>query len=116
MPLTIGQVRGWGISLLHLSRDEFYMMRPGEFWEGMDAHNKEKEADRRHMGELVRGATLRLFNLQLKPEDRISDPTKFWAMPWDEPVHVDAELERLEAMTDKERAELARKFIEKIGW
>lgn len=91
-------------------------MRLGEFWEGMDAHNKEKEADRRHMGELVRGATLRLFNLQLKPEDRISDPAKFWAMPWDEPVQVDAELERLEAMTDKERAELARKFREKIGW
>lgn len=91
-------------------------MRLGEFWEGMDAHNKEKEADRRHMGELVRGATLRLFNLQLKPEDRISDPAKFWAMPWDEPVQIDAELERLEAMTDKERAELARKFREKIGW
>lgn len=91
-------------------------MRLGEFWEGMDAHNKEKEADRRHMGELVRGATLRLFNLQLKPEDRISDPSKFWAMPWDEPVQVDAELERLEALTDKERAELARKFREKIGW
>lgn len=91
-------------------------MRLGEFWEGMDAHNKEKEADRRHMGELVRGATLRLFNLQLKPEDRISDPAKFWAMPWDEPVQVDAELERLEAMTDKERAELARKFRKKIGW
>lgn len=91
-------------------------MRLGEFWEGMDAHNKEKEADRRHMGELVRGATLRLFNLQLKPEDRISDPAKFWAMPWDEPVQVDAELERLEALTDKERAELARKFREKIGW
>lgn len=91
-------------------------MRLGEFWEGMDAHNKEKEADRRHMGELVRGATLRLFNLQLKPEDQISDPAKFWAMPWDEPVQIDAELERLEAMTDKERAELARKFREKIGW
>lgn len=91
-------------------------MRLGEFWEGMDAHNKEKEADRRHMGELVRGATLRLFNLQLKSEDRMSDPAKFWAMPWDEPVQVDAELERLEALTDKERAELARKFREKIGW
>ena len=115
-PLTIGQVRGWGISLLHLSRNEFYMMRLDEFWEAMDAHNKEVEADRRHMGELVRGATLRLFNLQIAKKDRFTDPAKFWRMPWDEISTADEELERFEAMTDDERAENAKDFLNKIGW
>lgn len=88
-------------------------MRPGEFWEAMDAHNKEKEADRRHEGELARGVALRLFNLQVDKKSRISDPAEFWPMPWDEPK-VDEGLERLESMTNKERAEEARRFLERI--
>lgn len=114
--MTIGQVRGWGISLLHLSREEFYLMRPDEFWEAMDAHNQEKEADRRHMGELVRGAALRLFNLQLAAKDRISDPAKFWRMPWDEITAADEEQMKFDMMTDEQRAESAKEFLNKIGW
>lgn len=91
-------------------------MRLDEFWEAMDAHNQEKEADRRHIGELVRGATLRLFNLQIAKKDRIADPAKFWRMPWDEITTKDEELERFEAMTDEERAENAKEFLNKIGW
>ena len=90
-------------------------MRPDEFWEAMDAHNREKEADRRHMGELVRGAALRLFNLQLAAKDRISDPSKFWRMPWDE-AKIDEGLEYLQSLTQDERAEEAREFINRIGW
>lgn len=90
-------------------------MRPGEFWEAMDAHNKEKEADRRHMGELIRGAALRLFNTQVSKKDRIADPVKFWRMPWDIVV-IDEELERFNKMNDEERADNARSFIKKIGW
>lgn len=91
-------------------------MRLGEFWEALDAHNNEVEADRRHMGELVRGATLRLFNLQIAKKDRFTDPAKFWRMPWDESTTNDGELERFEAMTDEERAENAKNFLNKIGW
>ena len=91
-------------------------MRPGEFWEAMDAHNKEKEADRRHIGELVRGAALRLFNLQLAAKDRITDPARFWRMPWDDITVADEEQLQFEQMTDEERAESARKFLDKVGW
>lgn len=91
-------------------------MRLGEYWEALDAHNNEVEADRRHMGELVRGATLRLFNLQIAKKDRFTDPTKFWRMPWDDFTTTDGELERFEAMTDEERAENAKDFLNKIGW
>lgn len=88
-------------------------MRPGEFWEAMDAHNKEKEADRRHSGELARGVALRLFNLQVDKKSRISDPAQFWPMPWDEPA-TDKELERLQSMTDEQRAEEAKRFLARI--
>ena len=90
-------------------------MRLGEFWEAIDAHNKEKEADRRHAGELARGVALRLFNIQVSQQSRISDASVFWPMPWDD-VRVDDELERLEAMTDEERAEEVKKFLEKVNW
>ena len=88
-------------------------MRPGEFWEAMDAHNKEKEADRRHSGELARGVALRLFNLQVDKKSRISDPAQFWPMPWDEPA-TDKELERLQSMTDEQRAEEAKRVLARI--
>lgn len=90
-------------------------MRPGEFWEALDAHNKEKEADRRHTGELARGAALRLFNIQVTPKSRISDVTQFWPMPWDE-IKVDEEMERLEALSDSEKAEAVQEFLRKIDW
>lgn len=90
-------------------------MRPGEFWEALDAHNKEKEADRRHTGELARGAALRLFNIQVTPKSRIPDVTQFWPMPWDE-IKVDEEMERLEALSDSEKAEAVQEFLRKIDW
>lgn len=80
----MGDIRGMAFGLLHLSRKDFFEMRLGEFWESMKAYRDDQESYRRHIGELVRGATLRLFNIQLKPNDRIREPSKFWRMPWDE--------------------------------
>jgi hypothetical protein len=90
-------------------------MRPGEFWEAMDAHSKEKEADRRHAGELARGASLRIFNALVTAKSRIADPAEFWRMPWDE-AKIDEGLEYLQSLTQDERAEEAREFINRIGW
>lgn len=90
-------------------------MRPGEFWEAMDAHSREKEADRRHMGELARGVAIRLFNIGVDKKSRFTDPAKFWPMPWDE-IKVDEELERLESMTNDEKADEAQRFLKRIGW
>lgn len=91
------------------------MMRPGEFWEAMDAHSKEKEADRRHAGELARGASLRIFNALVSANSRIGDPVEFWRMPWDE-AKVDEGLEYLRSLSPEERAEEARAFVNRIGW
>lgn len=113
--LTIGQVRGWAFGLLKLSRKDFYEMRVGEFFEALLAFREEKEADRRHLGELVRGATLRLINIQLRPKDRMKDPAKFWEMPWDETDDENQEeIERLNSLTDEERTAEAKKFLELI--
>lgn len=92
-------------------------MRMGEFWEAIDAYWEEKAADRRHIGELVRGAALRLFNIQLKRKDQITNPAKFWRMPWDEDqVAAEAEeIKRLNALSDEERQEEINKFYQRIG-
>lgn len=91
-------------------------MPVGEFWEALGAHQREVEAERRHMGELVRGAALRLFNINLKRKDQIRDPRKFWEMPWDEPSEEEEQVKALEKMTDEQRAASARSLLQKIGW
>lgn len=94
------------------------MMRPGEFFEALSAYRAEKNADRRHMGELARGATLRLFNLMLKKKDKITDPRKFWAMPWDveETTTTERIVKELDALPEEERFKKASSLLQKIGW
>ena len=106
-------VRGWAISRLHLSPAEFGLMRPGVFWEAIVAWQADKEADRRHVAEVIRGVGVRLFNIQLKPKDQIKDVRKFLPLPWDE-ADEDPEVERLAHLTKVERDEEARAFMEKI--
>lgn len=92
-------------------------MRPGEFWEALSAHNEEVLADRRHIGELVRGATLRLFNLQVAQKHKMKDPAKFWPMPWDVPKEVgeQAEIHRLENLDEAGRQEEVNKFLSRLN-
>ena len=90
-------------------------MRPGEFFEALSAHQREKEDDRRHVGELVRGAVLRLYNSERKPVHQILDPAKFWRMPWDDPEDSEErEIERLNNLTPEEMREEADKFLRRI--
>lgn len=98
-----------------MTREEFYLMRPGEFFEALEAHQREKEDDRRHVGELVRGAVLRLYNSERKPVHQILDPAKFWRMPWDDPEDsVEREIERLNALSPEEAKAEAEKFLKRI--
>ena len=113
--LTLGTVRGWAISRLHLSPAEFGLMRPGVFWEAIVAWQADKEADRRHVAEVIRGVGVRLYNIQLKPKYQITDVRKFLPLPWDE-GDEDPEVERLAHLTKAERDEEALAFMEKINF
>lgn len=114
---AIGDVRGWAFGLLHLSRADFYEMRPGEFWEAWGAYLSEKNADRKHAGELARGIALRLFNIQLRKGDQIKDPSRFWRMPWDEDQDENERIvNELNALTDEERGQKAMELLRKVGW
>lgn len=108
-------VRGWAISRLGLSPAEFYLMRPGEFWEAIVAWRADKEADRRHVAEVIRGVGVRLFNIQLKPKDQIKDARQFLPLPWDADDE-DKEVDRLAHLTREERDAEARAFMEKINF
>lgn len=88
-------------------------MRPGEFWEAMRAYSDKLSADRRHIGELVRGAALRLWNVQVAKGHRITEPHKFWPMPWDETGGTD-EARRLASLSQEELQSEAEKFLNKL--
>ena len=90
-------------------------MRPGVFWEAIVAWQADKEADRRHVAEVIRGVGVRLFNIQLKAKDQIRDVRQFLLLPWDEDDE-DPEVARLESLTKEERDEAARAFMEKINF
>lgn len=90
-------------------------MRPGEFWEAIVVWQADKEADRRHVAEVIRGVGVRLFNIQLKPKDQIKDVRDFLPLPWDTDEE-DKEVERLAHLTKEERDKEARAFMEKINF
>lgn len=99
-----------------MTRSVFYETRPGEFWEALRAHEEEVIADRRHLGELVRGATLRLWNLQVAKETRVAKPAKFWPMPWDvEDVREEDEIKRLANLSEEETQEEVNKFLKRVN-
>ena len=92
-------------------------MRPGEFWEALAAYNEAKSADRIHIGELVRGATLRLFNLQVDKRYRKTDPRKYWPLPWDERQagSEQEEILRLARLTPEQTQNEVQKFFERLN-
>ena len=115
--MSMGDIRGLAVGVLGIRISDFYDMPVGVFWEALEAHYKEVEAERRHVGELVRGAALRLFNINLKKNDQIRDPRKFWPMPWDEPLDSeDKAMKEINEMTDEQRTASARDLLKKIGW
>lgn len=111
--MTVGMVRGMAVGLLRMSLEEFYGLRPAELFEALWAYRQERDADRRHIGELVRGATARLININLERCKQITDLAAFWPMPWDEPEDDDEEENRLRGLSEEERAEEIRKFMER---
>lgn len=111
--MTVARLRSWSIALLHISIGDFERMHLGDILDAMRIWQEDKMAERRHIGELVRGAALRLFNLQLKAKDRISDPVKFWRMPWDEdPDEVEKEVA---AWSQDERDNKAKEFLSRVN-
>ena len=100
-----------------MSREDFYSMRMGEFFEAMDAFRKEAEGGRIHVGNLVRGLAIRVFNLLVSKKDKFKDERKFWPMPWDEPDEDEAAevAKKLSSLSDEERQEKIKEFLTKVG-
>ena len=89
-------------------------MRPGEFWEAMMAWQADKEADRRHVAEVIRGVGVRLFNIQLKAKDQIKDVRKFLPLPWDDKDHETGEIDRLNNLSIADKAAEAQALLERL--
>lgn len=104
------KMKGWAYSLLHLSPDSFGRLTIPEFWAAMESHAEEKAADRKHIAELVRGATMRLWNLQVDAKFKCDDPAKFWEMPYDEKEPVT----NMNDLSQEERDRMAREFVNSL--
>lgn len=65
------------------------------------------------MAELVRGATLRLWNLQVDEKHKYTDPRDFWPMPYDN-IQEGRKAGDINNCTDEERSRMAREFLDKI--
>ena len=98
--------------------DDLDEMEEDVFWGAIRIQREEKDLDRRHIGELVRGAALRLFNLQVRKQDRIRDPRKFWPMPWDDSKEerAQAAAEQLQGMSRGERRGAQAESLERIEY
>ncbi len=101
-----------------MTREDFYSMRMGEFWEAMDAFRKEAEGGRIHVGNLVRGLCIRIVNLFVSKKDKVKDEREFWPMPWDEPNENGAAevAKRLAGLSDEDRQEKVNEFLSKLGY
>ena len=80
----------------------------------MMAWQADKEADRRHVAEVIRGVGVRLFNIQLKPKDQIRDIRKFLPLPWDDKDHETGEIDRLNNLSIADKAAEAQALLERL--
>ena len=73
---------------------------------------EDRNAERRHEAEVIRGVGLRLFNLQLAKGKSLK-PHEFMPFPWDEEERDDGGLSQ---MTEEERKASLDKLKELINW
>ncbi len=74
---------------------------------------EDRNAERRHEAEVIRGVGLRLFNLQLAKGKSLK-PHEFMPFPWDEEEKPDDG--GLFEMTEEERKASMEKLKELINW
>lgn len=99
-----------------MTREDFYSMRMGEFFEAMDAFRKEAEGGRIHVGNLVRGLCVRIVNVLVGKKEKVKDERDYWPMPWDEPKEDSAQevARRLSKMTPEEQQAKVNEFLSKL--
>lgn len=109
--MTIGRVRGWALSRLGLGPESFGLLRQGEYWEAMLVWIEDRNAERRHEAEVIRGGCLRLFNL-LADGNNLK-PNEFMPFPWDEESHDPGALEN---MTEEEKKASLDELMKHVKW
>ena len=80
----------------------------------MKVWQADKEADRRHVAEVIRGVGVRLFNIQLKQKDQIRDIRKFLPLPWDDKDNEAGEIDRLNNLSIADKAAEAQALLERL--
>ena len=87
-------------------------MRQGEYWEAMTVWIEDRNAERRHEAEVIRGVGLRLFNIQLAKGKSLK-PHEFMPFPWDEDSYDPGALEN---MTEEEKKASLDELMKHVKW
>ena len=73
---------------------------------------EDRDADRHHEAEVIRGVGLRLFNLQLAKGKSLK-PHEFMPFPWDEEANDPGALENL---TEEQKKDSLDKLLKHVNW
>lgn len=93
------------LARLKLSHKDFNELTPIELYEAFKALNEaEYEQYKRDM-EIMRTQTIHLINIQLKKEDRFSDPRQLMTFAWETKLEEDIEI-----LDEEQWKELDKKY------
>ena len=99
------------MALLGLTVEAFGLLRQGEYWEAMTAWIEDRNAERHHIAEVIRGTGLQIFNLLL-PKGSIVKAHDFLPFSWD-PEEDDGGLSQ---MSDAEKKESIDELMKHVNW
>ena len=74
---------------------------------------EDRNAERRHEAEVIRGVGLRLFNLQLA-KGKSLQPHEFMPFPWDAEEEPDEG--GLDQLSEEEKQASLKALMEKVNW
>ena len=112
--MTIGQIRGWAIARLGLTVEAFGLLRQGEYWEAMMVWIEDRNAERHHTAEVIRGAGLQIFNLLL-PKGSSVKAHDFLPFPWD-PEEQDGDDGGFSQMSAEEKKASLDALMKHVNW
>ena len=98
---------------LGLDPESFGLLRQGEYWEAMMVWIEDRNAERRHEAEVLRGVGIRLFNLQLAKGKSVK-PHEFMPFPWDPEEQPDDG--GLSLMNEGEKKESLANLMKHVNW
>ena len=77
------EIKGQALGCLNMSEEEFETMEVGTFMLKLFFANKQREDDKKFLGDVIRRQTLWLVNVQLSEQSQLKKPEQLWQYAWE---------------------------------